>query len=122
MAKNNQKKTHPNRGCWLTGFLILVMVRNIFAAGLAVVLYRQEVQLALPWLVPTLLILSVADIAAAIGLWNWKRWGLTLYAASTIGAIAVGIILTGTMYIAFYELIPIAILGAIVGTRWSLFE
>ncbi|NIV37003.1 MAG: hypothetical protein GWN58_48495, partial [Anaerolineae bacterium] len=62
------------------------------------------------------------DIVAAIGAWNWKRWGLWLYAISTVAGIAVGLVLTRTQLIVFHDIVPLVILGWLVKDKHQWFD
>ena len=74
-------------------------------------------------MLPVLFILALATLISGFGMWNWKRWGLYLYAGATLVSVAVGLILTGAgLFIVFYEFIPIAILGSILGQTSKYFE
>lgn len=68
---------------------------------------------------PVLLILSLADIVAAIGAWNWRRWGLVLYGISTAAGIAVGLMLTGSQLVVFHDIIPLTVLGYLYKDKWA---
>ncbi|NIV28897.1 MAG: hypothetical protein GWN58_05105, partial [Anaerolineae bacterium] len=58
------------------------------------------------WMLAILFVLGIVDIVAAIAAWNWKKWGLWLYAVSTVAGIAVGLVLTRTQLIVFHDIIP----------------
>jgi len=104
---------HPQRGCGLTGFLILVIILSLGHSLLYSYRLKQEYERDLVWVLPVLFILSLATLISGIGMWNWKRWGIYLYAGATLVSIAAGLILTGSIFVVFYELLPIAILGSI---------
>lgn len=120
--KKGQKNVHHQRGCGLTGFLILVIILSVGRSLLYYYLLKQDYERDLVWVLPVLFIISLASLISGIGMWNWKRWGIYLYAGATLVSIAAGLILTGSIFVVFYELLPIAILGSILGQTSKYFE
>jgi hypothetical protein len=120
--EKGQKNVHHQRGCGLTGFLILVIILGVGRSLLYYYLLKQDYERDLVWVLPVLFILSLVTLLSGIGMWNWKRWGLYLYAGSALVSIAAGLILTGSIFVVFYELLPIAILGSILGQTSKYFE
>ena len=117
------KKVQHHRGCGLTGFLIIVIVLGVGRSFLYFYMLKQDYERDLVWVLPVLFILSLATLISGFGMWNWKRWGLYLYAGATLVSVAVGLILTvAGLFIVFYEFIPIAILGSILGQTSKYFE
>ena len=75
------------------------------------------------WFILSLIGASIIDIIAAIGLWQWKKWGLTLYLVGTVIVIVLGILATGAaMLWSFSRLLPFIIVGYIVRSKWEMFE
>ena len=106
----------------MSAWLILIMIHGILAAVLIWYL-RNEGNLSSPWWVwSILLVLALADIVAAIAVWNWKRWGLWLYTASTAAGIAIGLVLTASQLIVFHDIIPLVILGMLVKDKHAYFD
>jgi len=120
--KKDQKHVHHQRGCALNGFLILVITLGVGRSLLYYFLLKQDYERDLVWLIPVLFILSLATLISGIGMWNWKRWGIYLFAGASLVSIAVYLMLTGSMFVAFYELLPIAILGSILSKTSKYFE
>jgi hypothetical protein len=113
MARENPKPAHKERGCWLTGMLILIIIHGIFASLLIFYLRRQPYADTALWQA-ILVLLAIADIVAAIAIWYWKRWGFVLYAISTAIGIAIGLVLTASQLVVFHDIVPLAILGYLV--------
>jgi uncharacterized membrane protein (DUF2068 family) len=101
--------------CDLTGFLILVIILSVGRSLLYYYLLKQDYERDLVWVLPVLFILSLATLISGFGMWKWKRWGLYLYAGAALVSIAAGLILTGSIFVVFYELLTVAILGSILG-------
>ena len=80
---------------------------------------RADAALAVVPALPVLLVLSLADIVAAIGAWNWRKWGLVLYGISTAAGIAVGLMLTGSQLVVFHDIVPLTILGYLYKDKWA---
>jgi uncharacterized membrane protein (DUF2068 family) len=60
-------------------------------------------------------------VIAAIGIWNWKKWGIYLYLVSTAIGVVIGVIAVGP--IAFFSmLLPAILLGYLISAKWSYFE
>ena len=119
------KKKPPikkQRSGWLTACLVLMMLHGIFAAFLVVYLREQKGGTSPAWFLLVLFALAAARIVSALAIWEWKRWGLIVYAAATMVSIVVGLILTGTQYWVFHELVPLLILGYLVKDQTSAFE
>ncbi len=107
------------RGGCLSAFLIFIIIHSALATWLIWDLHAQGQPRAVPWALPVLLILSLADIVAAIGAWNWRKWGLVLYAISTAAGIAVGLMLTGSQLVVFHDIVPLTILGYLYKDKWA---
>ena len=111
------KKVH---GALLTTALVIMGVHGILAA----VAYNSmstapEVQR--PWIIGMMVVHSLANIAAAVGIFYWKKWGLYVYAASTVIALVAGLISIG-IWSVFYMVLPLAIVGWLLRTKWDYFE
>ena len=119
---SEKKKVQHQRGCGLTGFLIIVIVLGVGRSLLYFYMLKQDYERDLVWVLPVLFILSLATLISGFGMWNWKRWGLYLYAGATLVSVAAGLILTGSIAVVFFEFIPIAILGSILGQTSKYFE
>ena len=115
----NKHAGEKYRGGCLSAFLILIIVYSAFATWLIWDLMGQDRVRAVPWALPVLLVLSLADVVAAIGAWNWRKWGLVLYAISTAVSIVVGLILTGSQLIVFHDIVPLTILGYLYKDKWA---
>ena len=120
-VSNYKKKAvtrHKERGTILTILLIIMAIHGIFAAYLYST-GAPEVQR--PWIIGMMVVHSLADIAAAVGIWYWKKWGLYVYAASTVLALVAGLISVG-IWSVFYMVLPLAIIGWVLRSKWSYFE
>ncbi|MGW8250322.1 MAG: hypothetical protein ACWGO1_06740 [Anaerolineales bacterium] len=63
---------------------------------------------------------SLANVIAAVGIWYWKKWALYLYALSTVVALVVGLLVAGPFSI-FHMVLPLVILGWVMRTKWDYF-
>jgi lipoprotein signal peptidase len=111
------KKVH---GTLLTIALVIMGVHGIVAA----LMYNSmstvpEVQR--PWIIGMMVVHSLANIAAAFGIFYWKKWGLYVYAYSTIIALVVGLLSVG-IWSVFYMVLPFVIVGWLLRTKWDYFE
>ena len=118
--KNNRTGTHKERGFWLSLILVVMAVHGIFGTVLYYAIRTQEA-LDRPWIISLMVLHSLANIVAAVGIWNWKKWALYVYAVSTGLAIFVGLVSVGARSI-FYMLFPFLILGWILRPKWDYFK
>ncbi len=119
MTKKPQEAS-KERGCWLTGWLILMLIHGIISSLLIYSQRNQEGGDQSIWL-GLLLLSSIAIIVAAVAIWYWQRWGLILYAIAIGVSIVAGLILTATQLWVFHEIIPLVILGFLVKDKWAYF-
>lgn len=119
MTKKPQEAP-KERGCWLTGWLILMLIHGITSSLLIFYQRNQEGGDSTVWL-GLLLLASIAIVVATVAIWYWQRWGLILYAISIGVSIVVGLVLTGTQLWVFHEIIPLAILGYLIKDKWADF-
>jgi hypothetical protein len=115
-----KKKPIKVRGFWLTAALVVMAVHGIFAA---VLFYTQAKNptIQLPWLLGLMILHSLADVVAAVGIWFWKKWALYVYAASTALAMVLGLMSVGVFSL-FYMFLPLVIIGWLLRTKWNYLE
>ncbi|MGD9147575.1 MAG: hypothetical protein PVI80_18550 [Anaerolineae bacterium] len=120
----SKKKQAPvkERGTWLSIWLIFIMLHGILASVLIWYLRNQGGDSSPAWILAVLFVMAIVDIVAAILVWNWKRWGLWLYAISTIVGIVIGLVLTRSQLWVFHDIIPLVILGFLVKDKQSYFD
>ena len=123
MSKGSSTESHPkDRGLWLSAYLIWIIIHGVLASVLVWYLAQSPQVTRFPWTLPALFLLSLADIVAGAAIWFWKKWGLWLYAISTVVGIAVGLVLTATQLIVFHDIIPLVILGYLVKDKQKWFD
>ncbi len=111
---------HKERGTWLTIALIIIILHGILGA-IFYYAVRTDPNIDRIWLVGLMILHWVLNVVAAIGIWSWKKWGLYLYIASTILAVTIGLLAIG-MWSVFYFVLPLAILGYILRSKYEYFE
>ena len=119
-ARAKQKEKKKVRGTWLTIALVVIALHGIVASLLY---YSQRSQdfINRPYLIVLAVLHSLLDVVAAVGIWYWKKWALYVYGASTVIALVAGL-LSGIPLSAFYVVLPLAILGWLLRTKWDYFE
>ena len=122
MAKHKQQ--HKERGTWLSIWLILIMIHGALATVLVLDSLRQQYAPDKPLIIASLIFISVASIISAIAIWFWKKWGLYLYAVATIVGMVAHLVMTGSLLVLFYDIIPPAILAYLLNShnKWRYFE
>jgi lipoprotein signal peptidase len=119
-AKNKKKKVvKKERGTLLLIALILIVVHSLVAAILYSTL-KSSPDIQRPWLITMMVVHFLANVAAAAGIYFWKKWGLYLYSASAIIALVAGLLAVGMLSV-FYMVLPIVILGWLLRTKWDYF-
>ncbi len=108
------------RGIWVQLLLIFMAVHGIFASYFYYTVRTQEPYLDRPMILTLMVIHSLANVVAAVGIWYWKKWALYVYAGSTILALVVGLLTVGVWSV-FYFMLPLAIVGWVLRDKWSYF-
>ena len=118
-----KKQVHKERGAILTTLLVLILVHSIIAAYVGYASLKDQYTKT-NWVIPLLTLVAVADIVAAVAMWYWRQWGITLYAVTCIIQAAVHLMLTGSLLVVFYDILPVAILAYVINlqSKNKLFE
>jgi hypothetical protein len=108
----------PKHGGWLTAMIVIMAVHGVFNTVALLALRNQLAYRSVPsWLYAGAFFVGLATIASAVALWYWKRWGLYLYVVATFVSLALGLVVYPTQLAAFYNLIPLGILGWILTSQ-----
>jgi len=118
-----KKQAHKERGTLLTVLLALILLHSVLGTYLGYT-YLKDQFVKTTWVLPVLTLVSVAGIIAAVAMWYWKQWGITLYAVVCIAQAVVHLIMTGQMLVVFYDILPVAILAYVINlqSKRKLFE
>lgn len=119
--KSKQTQVTHHRGTFLTILLVIMALHGLVATYLYYSIRMDNSTISRPWLLTLMAIHSLANVISAIGLWNWKMWGWKLYIASTILSLVVGLVGVG-MWSVFYMVLPLAIVGWALRTKWDYFK
>jgi hypothetical protein len=117
-AKRAPVKT---RGTWLTVALVVIVVHGLAAFIFFTLARLDATYLNKTWALSLMGVHSLANLVAAVGIWYWQKWGPYLYAASAVLALVVGLVTVGA-WAAFYMVLPVAILGWLLRTKWDYFK
>jgi uncharacterized membrane protein (DUF2068 family) len=120
----SKKQVNKRRGGLLSFLIILMGVHAVLATYLSYTYLKQDYIGQRPWILAVLVLSSLADIVAAVGLWLWKQWAIYLYVIATAALAAISIIVTGNVWVSLYQFIPVAILGYVINlqNKQKLFE
>ena len=113
------KKEH---GVWLIIALVLMAVHGIVATFVYNTARLNVDPNPYPWMLGLMLAHSVLNIVAAAGIWFWQKWALYVYAFSAVLAVVAGLLTGYGMYSVFYMILPVAIVGWLLRTKWDYFE
>ena len=117
VAQTGPTVEHRQRGGWLTAMIILMAVHGVFNT-VALLALRKSDYINVPlWLYGSAILVGVTTIVSAVALWYWKRWGLYLYVVATAVSLALGLIVFASQAAAFYNLVPLLILGWILTSQ-----
>ncbi len=111
---------HKERGTAVTIVLVIMALHGIFATYFYYIVRTQEADLNRPMILSLMVLHSLANVIAAVGIWYWKKWALYVYAASTVVALVVGLMTVGVWSV-FYMVLPLAIVGWVLRTKWDYF-
>ena len=113
---------NKERGIWLSIWLALIMLHSFISALIIYMIRRGPSDVSVPWLLAILFLASAIKLISAIAIWNWKRWGLYLYAGGVIATMVVGLMLTGSLLVVFSDILPLAVLGWLIKDKYSYFS
>lgn len=118
-----KKPVRKQRGTLLTILLVVILLHSILASYLAYITLKEDYIGFANWIIVSLVLVTLGNLVAAIGMWFWKKWAVYLYGAMAVLAGVVHLVLTGSTMVLFYDLIPVAILGYVISiqSKRSLF-
>ena len=124
MAKPKHKSSDkPKRGTGWSIWLILILIHAFVVTFATLSLIKTPEGVTRDWLVLGLLIFTAAKAIAALGMWNWKTWGLYLYVIAVLGTMGIALVLTSYLiWGVFYEAIPLLITGWLLRGKQEYFE
>ncbi len=120
--KGNVKPVKKVRGFWLTFVLVIMALHGVVATLFYTSAKAGAAPNARTWILTLMIVHSLLDVIAVVGVWYWRRWGLYLYAFSTILAVIAGLLTGYGMYSVFYMALPLVIMGWLLRTKWNYLE
>jgi len=119
-----QGKTAPKRGGCLAAFLILMMIVDPLVC-LYYLFAGSTVTEALPnipgWYLPLLILWCLIDFACALAIWNWKKWGVYGFGASSFLGFILNSIYFGILF-SISGLLGIVLLFFLIRSSWDQME
>jgi hypothetical protein len=120
MSKSNTIK--PKRGTLLTIALVLVILHGLFMTAVYWTTLGNVGREAAPWVLPVMVLASLASVIAGAAMWFWKKWGIYLYFLAAVVTTVVTLIMTGSLYMVFAGLIPMIIVLYIIYPHLKHFD
>jgi len=102
------------RGWLLTVIFAFIILHGIFAAILVSSYTRNDVIVPRPYIIPILTVNAMLDVVAGIAMFYWKKWGFILFGFTAVVSIVLGLMLTGNLFVIFYQFLPFAVLVYII--------
>jgi hypothetical protein len=118
----SKKPQQIERSTGLTIWLALLVIQSAIGIILIMDLTNRPEDPSRPYLFTALFVLSAAKLVGVLGIWLWKRWGLYAYAGAVVGIAIIGLALTGTALMVFFELLPVAITGWLLREKMQYFQ
>jgi lipoprotein signal peptidase len=121
--KSNKSSQKPKRGTGWMIWLILIVIHSFVVSFITLTLLRTPEGTTRQWLVIFLLIFTAAKAVAALGMWEWKQWGLYLYVIAVLGSMGITLVLTSFLiWGVFWEAIPLLITGWLLRGKQQYFD
>jgi hypothetical protein len=125
MTEMTQPQPEKARGGCLTAFLIVMLILNPLVA-IYYLVAGDSLATVVPGFTPGMMILfallGFANLAFALAVWRWKRWGVYGFGVSAIAAfianMAIGLPITS----ALGGLVGLIIMVALVSRIWDQME
>jgi uncharacterized membrane protein (DUF2068 family) len=118
--KASKKESRPPRGGVWTTWLVLMMIHGVGAVLLANSTLQQQYANNRNLILTSLAVAAVLQIVSVIGLWNWKLWGLYMFVAVVFIQMAAHMVLTASVYVGFYDAIPLLITGYLINANQKI--
>jgi hypothetical protein len=116
----------PERGAFLTIWLIIIALGNVYGVFQNLGLYRalgeRDNSTVPSWPFLAGAILSLVNLACIALLWRWKRLGFYGIVATVLASFVINLCLGVPFGYAILPFVGLAILGAAVATKWDDLE
>jgi hypothetical protein len=124
MARPKKKSaSKPKRGTGWSIWLIVIVIHSFIASFATLSMMKTPEGTTRQWLIVLLLIFTASKAIAALGMWEWKTWGLYLYVIGVLGTMAITLVLTSFLiWGIFYEAIPLLITGWLIRDKQKYFS
>ena len=106
-----KEMSKPKHGAVWGTWLVLLMLHGVGAIWLAYISPNPEYADNRSLIVTSLVIAAFLQIIGVIGMWFWKTWGLYLFMAVVFIQMAAHMVLTASVWVGFYDAIPLMITG-----------
>jgi hypothetical protein len=117
-SKENEKgKSHAELGSAWATWLLLLGLQGFGAIILAYATLSPEYAQDRNLIISALVVAAVLQVISVIGMWFWKTWGLYMYVAVTFIQMAAHMVLTATVWVGFYDAIPLLITGYLLNYK-----
>jgi uncharacterized membrane protein (DUF2068 family) len=118
--KTDKHESPPKHGAVWTTWLVLMMIHGVGAVFLVNATLHQQYANNRNLILTSLAIAAVLQIISVIGLWYWKLWGLYMFVAVVFIQMAAHMVLTASVYVGFYDAIPLLITGYLINANQKI--
>ncbi len=110
------------RGNCLTFFLSVMVLANVvvgFFFLFTLIGVVQQTGTPLPtWMIIFSVVVTIGNVACAVGTWKWKRWGVLGFGALSLISFIVNLVVTGN-YTNLFGLVGSGVLVLLVLPNWK---
>jgi hypothetical protein len=109
--EHGKEVSKPKHGAVWGTWLVLLMLHGVGAIWLAYVSQNPEYADNRSLIVTSLVIAAFLQVIGVFGMWFWKTWGLYLFIAVVFIQMAAHMVLTASVWVGFYDAIPLIVTG-----------
>ena len=110
-------KSTPKHGAVWATWLVLLLLHGLGAILIAIASQNPEYANNRNLIVTSLVVAAFLQVIGVVGMWFWKTWGLYLFVTVVFIQMAAHMVLTASVWVGFYDAIPLIITGYILNYK-----